>query len=140
MVLRFFDFNDVEIHMLTPVPVSIREGLVLDSTFIDLEKEAEDVTVYVGLGGEVLVSENPNPVHVLKLEYLPNSKGAIILGGYARLGLAFGITIQAREPRYKGIASYCRIRRRAGTSISRDGLENHKYQIIMTDYMDETGI
>lgn len=140
MAVKFFNFDDVEIHLLTPVPISIREGLVMNGTYIELGRDSDDVNVYVGIGGEVLVSDNPNPVHILKLEYLPNAKGAIAFGAYARFGLPFGISISAKAPMYKGIASFCRVKKRSKTVMKKMGHDDQKFEIIMTDYIDETGV
>ena len=135
-MINFFDFTDVTIKVLTPIPVDITEGLVLRESFIGVKKESKEVSVNVGIGGEVLISDNFHPVSMLTVEYLPNAKGASIFDAYARTSLPFGIYVSAKYPKYKGVASYCRIFERADKKIEKTGLNNQVFKIVMTDFLD----
>lgn len=133
---RKFDVRKLSIIAITPAPIDITNGLVLDDG-INIEKQSADlVSNTVGLGGEVLTSEISNDVHILTLKYLPS---AVAVGQLSALKFtSFGIAISnSSEPKYKGIASSCKILNKPDIGISaKKGFSDSVWKILMTDYME----
>jgi hypothetical protein len=134
---RLFDFDKLNIVLITPIPISIIEGLVLENSFLSIEKEAKHVNYKVGLGGEVLVSENFHGIHFLDLNYLPNSPSVLEIDILKKIKTQFGVLIQNNSaPKYKGIASECRVLEVPSTGIGTEGFSNKKFRILMTDFIE----
>jgi len=131
-----FNLDKFSLTLLSPVPLDISEGLVLDESFLTVVKsEKELVKVKSGLGGEVLISENLNSLYSLDLIYLPNAKANIILEGLVTIGTQFGMLIQCPFPKYKGVASECRVVKRPDLALRTTGLDDTAWSIIMSDYI-----
>lgn len=125
--------------LLTPVPVDVSSGLVLEKSFLNVRRVSPLIQYRVGLGGEVLLSENFSRVAELSLVYLPNAKANGVLEGLVTLGSQFGLQIKSKsQPKYIGIASECRIKERPEIDVTQQrGFEDFKWTIIMTDFIQK---
>lgn len=133
---RLFDFSKLSLLFLVPFPFDALEGLVLEDSFLNIKKESRNIGYKKGLGGEVLISEVLDNVHLLELTYLPNSPAIVKLTGLRIAKTQFGMTIQNNSsPKYKGAASECRILDTPDTKIGTVGFDDLKYTILMTDYL-----
>lgn len=133
---RNFDLKKLSITLLTPLPVDVSGGLVLSGNFFELTKVVPSLVNYkVGLGGETLVSESFNDVHILTLTYLASAPIVFTLDALKKVKTQFGILIQNNSaPRYKGIASECRFIEKPSIKLGQKGFEDFVYKILMTDY------
>ncbi|HMV44714.1 MAG TPA: hypothetical protein PK079_25100 [Leptospiraceae bacterium] len=135
---RLFDFDKISVQLLTPFPLDITEGLVLKDSFLSISPVANNQVNYkVGLGGEVLVSENFNQVHILQIEFIPTAPHIVEIDLLKKAKTQFGILIQNNSaPKYKGTASECRILEKPKIDIGTSGFGDFTYKILMTDYVD----
>lgn len=134
---RLFDFDKLNLLLLSPAPLDLLTGLVLEDSFVSVKKESKNIGYKKGLGGEVLVSELFDSIHLLELKYLPNSPIVYKLHSLKILKTQFGITIQNNSaPKYKGVASECRFLENPGLQIGTSGFNDLELTILMTDYVD----
>lgn len=75
MYKKIFRLEALSVTLLTPVPVDVTAGIVLEeSSFLGVTKEDPKLLKYkVGIGGEVWVDDSVKDVGVLELKYLPNA-------------------------------------------------------------------
>jgi hypothetical protein len=133
---RLFDFTKLSLLFLVPFPVDVLEGLVLEESFLNIKKESKNVGYKKGLGGEVLISEILDNVHLLELTYLPNSPVVTSLTNLRIAKTQFGIALQNNSaPRYKGGASECRFLDTPDTQVGTAGFGDLKFTVLMTDYI-----
>lgn len=134
---HIFDLSSLTIKLL-PYAIDITGGLVLKESSVVIERQNRDlVKVKSGLGGEVLISENIENIHILTLEYLPTATAVYQLGLLQKSKTQFGIYIKNdRAPKYKGIASECRILDKPKIAIGTSGFSDTAYKILMTDYIE----
>ncbi len=124
---------------MSPAPFDVTAGLILDgSSFFKIQKEDPKLLKYkVGIGGEILVNENLNNIHVLDLQYLPNAPAVARLDILKKIGTRFGFLVQNdSSPRYKGISSNCRILEKPVISPGGKGFADSVWKILMIDYTD----
>lgn len=142
MKKRLFDIDKLSVILLYPLPIEITEGLILEDSFLTVEKINKDLVKHkVGLGGEVLISENFDSVHSLTLNYLPTAPAVVELGLLQKAKTQFGIVIQNNSaPKYKGAASECRIVNKPDVSIGIGGFRDCIFKILMTDYIEIYGV
>ena len=138
MSKRTFDVEGLSIILITPIPLEISEGLILQETFMSIEKLTKDLVGHkVGLGGEVLVNEKYDMIHTLTLTYLPTAPAVVELGLLEKLKTQFGLMIKNNSaPRYRGFASECRILNKPDIAIGIGGYKDLVWKIIMADYVD----
>ncbi|MBK8397430.1 MAG: hypothetical protein IPL26_19625 [Leptospiraceae bacterium] len=134
---RLFDFDKLSLILLSPIPWDLLEGLVLEDSFLSVKKESKNIGYKRGLGGEVLISEIFDSVHLLTLTYLPNSPIVYKLHSLKILKSQFGLNIQNNSaPKYKGVASECRFLENPQVKVGTNGFGDLEFQILMTDYVD----
>lgn len=133
---RLFDFSKLSLFLLSPLPIDLLEGLVLEDSFLNIKKESKSISYKKGLGGEVLISEIFDSVYFLELNYLPNSPVVFELGILRSAKMQFGIKIQNNSaPKYKGAASECRFFETPETKVGTMGFGDLRFIILMTDYI-----
>lgn len=133
---RLFDFDKLNLLLLSPFPIDLLEGLVLEDSFLSIKKESKNIGYKKGLGGEVLISEQLDNIHILELNYLPNSPLIPELNTLRVAKTQFGITIKnSSAPKYKGVATECRFIDSPDTKIGIKGFDDLKFNILMTDYI-----
>lgn len=142
MKKRLFDIDKLSVILLYPLPIEITEGLILEDSFLTIEKANKELVKHkVGLGGEVLINENFDPVHYLTLNYLPSAPAVVELGLLQKAKTQFGVVIQNNSaPKYKGVASECRILNKPDVSIGTIGFKDSVFKILMTDYIETYGV
>jgi hypothetical protein len=135
---RVFDIDKFSITLLTPVPIDISSGISTDNDSVKLEKQSKELVKFkTGLGGEVLVSEQFSSVHFLSIVFLPIARAVQILETLRIAKTQFGILINNNSaPRYKGIASECRILNKPDFIQDDSGFKNQTWKFIMTDYLE----
>lgn len=136
---RVFDLRKLSITLLTPAPIDISSGISERESAIKIDKVTKDlVKTKTGLGGEVLISEQFDDIHLLTIVYLPTSKAVQVFEILRKLKTQFGIVISNNSaPQYKGAASDCRLIGKPDTSIGvKSGFADMPFRIIMTDYID----
>ncbi|MCB1176521.1 MAG: hypothetical protein KDK36_02975 [Leptospiraceae bacterium] len=133
---RLFDFDKLNLLLLSPLPIDLLEGLVLEDSFLSIKKESKNIGWKKGLGGEVLISEQLDNVHTLDLKYLPNSPLVFQLNTLKVAKTQFGITLQNNSaPKYKGAATECRFIDTPDLKVGVKGFEDLQFKILMTDYI-----
>lgn len=134
---KLFDFTKFSLQLLTPIPLDVTEGMVLSNSFCVLAySDKNRVKVKVGLGGEVLISESQNPVHLLTLRYLPGADAVRQFDLLYKARTQFGISVQNNStPRYKGGATECRFVEYPLPEAGNEGFRDNQYIIVMTDYI-----
>lgn len=134
---RLFDFGDMSVMLLTPIPVDVTPGLILEgSSFLRVAKEDTKLLKYkVGIGGEVWVDNSISDVNILDLQYLPNAPAISTLEVLKKTGTRFGLLIQNdSSPKYKGISSNCRILEKPNLDIGNKGFSNLAWKILLLGY------
>ncbi len=134
--MKLFDFTKFSLQVLTPIPQDVTEGMVLSNSFLSIAPAEKNRVKYKsGLGGEVLISETLNPVHLLTLRYLPDADAVRIFDLLYDAKTQFGVTIQNNSaPRYMGGATNCRFVEFPLPDVGGEGFRDDQYVIIMTDY------
>ncbi|EMO26207.1 hypothetical protein LEP1GSC170_1488 [Leptospira interrogans serovar Bataviae str. HAI135] len=138
-VKKLFDFKNLSVTLLTPVPVDVTAGLILEgSSFLKVTKEDPKLIKYkIGIGGEVLVIDGVNDLNILDLQYLPNAPAISTLEILKKIGTRFGLLIQNdSSPKYKGMSSNCRILEKPNLDIGKSGFSNLPWKILLLDYSD----
>ncbi|WP_061244833.1 hypothetical protein [Leptospira noguchii] len=135
---RLFDIEKLTITLLIPTPLDIAAGLVLEDPFLKIQKEDPKLIKFkVGLGGETLLNENINNVHSVELYYLPSAPAVSELDLLKKAGTRFGILFQNNSsPRYKGMASNCRIVEKPPLAVGVKGFGTLVWKILMADYIE----
>ncbi|UML79158.1 MULTISPECIES: hypothetical protein [Leptospira] len=134
-----FRFEGLSVTLLTPVPIDVTAGIVLNETsFLGVAKEDPKLLRYkVGIGGEVWVDDSVNDVRVLELKYLPNASAISTLEILKNAKTRFGILIQnTSSPRYKGISSNCRILEKPNLGVGNQGFANLPWRILLLGYSE----
>lgn len=134
--MKLFDFTKFSLQVLTPIPQDVTEGMVLSNSFLSIAPAEKNRVKYKsGLGGEVLISDTLNPVHLLTLRYLPDADAVRTFDLLYKARTQFGVVIQnSSAPRYKGGATECRFVEYPLPEAGSDGFRDSQYIIIMTDY------
>jgi hypothetical protein len=135
---NLFDFKKMTITVLAPLPMDAMDGLVLEETYLSVEHIGKNLISHkVGLNGEVLISENLNGVCTLTLKYLPNVSMVSALDWIKKSKMQFAVYISNNSsPKYKGVASECRIMEKPVVGIGTGGFRDYSYKILMSDYID----
>lgn len=137
MYKKIFRFEALSVTLLTPVPVDVTAGIVLEeSSFLGVTKEDPKLLKYkVGIGGEVWVDDSVKDVGVLELKYLPNAPAISTLEILKKTGTRFGLLIQNDSaPKYKGMSSNCRILEKPNLGIGNKGFANLAWKILLLGY------
>ncbi|WP_061241537.1 hypothetical protein [Leptospira interrogans] len=137
MYKKNFRFEALSVTLLTPVPVDVTAGIVLEeSSFLGVTKEDPKLLKYkVGIGGEVWVDDSVKDVGVLELKYLPNAPAISTLEILKKTGTRFGLLIQNDSaPKYKGMCSNCRILEKPNLGIGNKGFANLAWKILLLGY------
>ncbi|WP_061246165.1 hypothetical protein [Leptospira interrogans] len=137
MYKKIFRFEALSVTLLTPAPVDVTAGIVLEeSSFLGVTKEDPKLLKYkVGIGGEVWVGDSVKDVGVLELKYLPNAPAISTLEILKNTGTRFGLLIQNDSaPKYKGMSSNCRILEKPNLGIGNKGFANLAWKILLLGY------
>ncbi|MCX8000787.1 MAG: hypothetical protein N3A69_17870 [Leptospiraceae bacterium] len=133
-----FEIGKFSVLLLTPAPIDVTSGLVLDKTII-IRKQSPLIYTKVGLGGEVLISEGFSRLTLIELTYLPNAEANKVLEGLVTLGAQFGISISNNsKPKWKALASECRVEKRPDVEItSKNAFQDLTWSIVATDFIQK---
>lgn len=135
---KIFKPSEVSVTLLTPFPINVEDGLALENGIQIEKKTPELINLNVGLGGEVLISEKFDDIHILTLTFIPSAVAVYKIDLLKKLKTRFGILIKnGTVPKYKGIASNCRVIQKPNIAIGGlPGWNDSVWKIAMIDYLE----
>ncbi|UOG40793.1 hypothetical protein [Leptospira noguchii] len=136
---KVFDLSKISVIITTPSPVDITPGLVIDGDFFSVEKENKDeVTTRRGTRDESYSTNSiQDSSRIITLKYIPSAPAVSELDLLKKAGTRFGILFQNNSsPRYKGMASNCRIVEKPPLNVGVKGFGTSVWKILMADYIE----
>lgn len=132
-----FDITQITVIALTPAPIDISAGLVIDGEFLTIEKENKDETkTRRGTKEETYSS---NSIHdnsrIITLKYIPSAEAIRTLQLLRDTRQPFGLAINCdTDPKFKLSASRCMFMEEPQTKVNgKDGFADYEFKIRAMD-------
>lgn len=141
MAEKQFDISKFSVIALTPAPIDISSGLVLDGTFFSVENQDKDESSSrSGTKDEVYtVVHQENKTKKLMLKYIPSAQAVVILQTLRKTKAKFGIQLKNdSSPKWICSSDDCSFMETPKVSAdSKKGFEDYEFIISMKNSIEE---